>query len=318
MPGTGRFTRIAAVKLTIVTVNRNNAAGLARTLESTFTAQSGFDDWEQVVVDGASTDGSFAALDKWKDDPHLGWHVSEPDAGIYNAMNKGASHARGDYLLFLNSGDELLPGILEKVFAAEPKADLLYGDLLLHQGGRDIQWRVDEPEDVARPAYFLFRTPPHQSTFIARHLQERFGGYDETLRICADRKFFFRCILEASPRLVRLPFAISRFEWGGASNDPALDIRKRTEWEEMLVPAFGRFIAHRAAFPPDGRPWIRSDVAAAANNDRVLANVLRRATAGIARLWRFAPTRFLLRVMGSSASLVKRIVRQLAPSAGKC
>lgn len=310
MPGTGRFTRIAAVKLTIVTVNRNNAAGLARTLESTFAAQSGFDDWEQVVVDGASTDGSFAALEKWKNDPHLGWHVSEPDAGIYNAMNKGASHARGDYLLFLNSGDELLPGVLEKVFAVETSADLLYGDLLLHQGDRDIPWRVDEPEDVARPAYFLFRTPPHQSTFIARRLHERFGGYDETLRICADRKFFFRCVLEASPRLVRLPFAISRFEWGGASNNPALDFRKRTEWEEMLVPAFGRFIAHRAAFPPDGRPWIRADVATAANKDRALANVLRRATAGIARLWRFAPTRFLLRAVSSTASFLKRLVRR--------
>ena len=308
MPESGRFTRIAIVKLTIVTVNRNNAAGLARTLESTFAAQSGFDDWEQVVVDGASTDGSFATLDKWKDNPHLGWHVSEPDAGIYNAMNKGASHARGDYLLFLNSGDELLPGVLEKVFAAETAADLLYGDLLLHQGDRDIPWRVDEPDDVARPAYFLFRTPPHQSTFIARRLHERFGGYDETLQICADRKFFFRCILEASPRLARLPFAISRFEWGGTSNDPSLDTRKRTEWEEMLVPVFGRLIAHRAAFPPDGRPWIRTDVAEAANKDRKLANVLRRATAGIARLWRFAPTRFLLRAVGSTASFAKRLV----------
>ncbi len=298
------------MKLTIVTVNRNNAAGLARTLESTFAAQSGFDDWEQVVVDGASTDGSFATLDRWKDDPRLGWHVSEPDAGIYNAMNKGASHARGDYLLFLNSGDELLPGVLEKVFPSETAADLLYGDILLHQGNRDVTWRVDGPEDVARPAYFLFRTPPHQSTFIARRLHERFGGYDETLRICADRKFFFRCILEASPRLARLPFAISRFEWGGTSNDPSLDFRKRTEWEEMLVPVFGRFIAHRAAFPPDGRPWIRTDVAEAANKDRGLATVIRRATAGIARLWRFPPARFLLRATGSTASFAKCLVHR--------
>lgn len=303
------------MKLTIVTVNRNNAAGLTRTLESTFAAQPGFDDWEQVVVDGASTDGSFAALDRWKDDPHLGWHVSEPDAGIYNAMNKGSSHARGEYLLFLNSGDELLPGVLGKVFVAEPKADLLYGDLLLHQGDHDNLWRVNEPEDVARPAYFLFRTPPHQSTFIARHLHERLGGYDETLRICADRKFFFRCILETSPRLVRLPFAISRFEWGGTSNDPSLDILKRTEWEEMLVPVFGRFIAHQAAFPSDGRPWIRPDVAEAANKDRALANVLRRATAGIARLWRFGPTRFMLRAAGEAASFAKQITCHNPPVA---
>ncbi len=78
-------------------------------LESTFDNQSGFDDWEQIVVDGASTDGSFTVLDTWKNNQHLGWHVSEPEMGIYNAINKGAAHALRDYLLFLNMGDELLP-----------------------------------------------------------------------------------------------------------------------------------------------------------------------------------------------------------------
>jgi len=297
------------VKLTIVTINRNNAAGLARTLESTFAAQSGFDDWEQVVVDGASTDGSFAALDKWKDDPHLGWHVSEPDAGIYNAMNKGAAHARGDYLLFLNSGDELLPGVLEKVFAVETSADLLYGNLLLHQGEHDNLWRVDEPEDVVRPAYFLFRTPPHQSTFIARHLHERFGGYDESMKICADRDFLFRCVTQAHPKLWQVPYTISRFEWGGASNAPKNEERKRQEWERMLKPVFGSFIAHRAAFPPEGRRWIRVSVAESAKRDAALADCLRRTSSAVFRLWRFAPTRWLLKAGGGAASFAKRLVR---------
>ena len=283
------------MKLSIITVNLNNAAGLARTLNSTFRSQSGFNDWEQIVVDGASTDGSFDAIAPYKENPHLGWHVSEPDSGIYNAMNKGAIHAKGDYLLFLNSGDELLPGVLAKVFDICPVAELLYGDLLLHQNGQDRLWHVDAPEDVARPTYFLFRTPPHQSTFIARSLHERFGGYDENLRICADRKFFFRCILESAPRLVQLPFAVARFEWGGVSNTLSLDTRKRLEWEDMLFPVFGRFTAHRAAFPPEGRPWIKENVAMSARRDANLADCLNRMSSAVAFLWCYGLTRWLLR-----------------------
>lgn len=227
------------MKLTIVTICRNDAAGLARTLRSTFEGQSGFSDWEQIVVDGASTDGSFAELDRYRGDPHLGWCVSEPDRGIYNAMNKGAAHARGDYLLFLNAGDTLLPDVLAKVFSEPWKADVAYGDILVEMPGKTVCREMEEAEGEGA-TYFLFRSLPHQSTLFARRLHERLGGYDESLRVYADRKFCLRAILECGATFKRFPFAVSRFVWGGVSSDPAREAERRRECRDFLTPFFGR------------------------------------------------------------------------------
>ena len=280
------------MKLSIVTVNRNDAAGLARTLESSFGAQSGFDDWEQIVVDGASTDGSFDALDKWKDDPHLGWHVSEPDTGIYNAMNKGASHARGEFLLFLNSGDTLLPGVLASVFEARPTCDILYGDVLCCHKSEEFVYPVPDPPGIV-PALFLFSTMPHQATFVSRRLHDEMGGYDESYRIMADWKFFLDCSLRGDVRFERFRGVVARFLLGGISSS-SMDVRRK-EHERLLATVFGPFVAHRAVFPPEGRTWIQEWVANAAMKDRDLAVCLRRATGCVARLWKVRPFRALLR-----------------------
>ena len=241
------------MKLSIVTNNRNNASGLVRTLESTLGAQPGFGDWEQIVVDGASTDGSFSALDRWKDDPRLGWHVSEPDAGLYNAMNKGAAHARGDYLLFLNSGDELLPGALERVFAETRDADIVYGDLVVvDETGNAETWNYPAADEIF-PAHFLFWSLPHPASFISRQLLEAAGGYDESLRIVSDAKFFLQAVANGA-RLAKVPFPVSRFHLGGASTDPAMLETHLAEREAMLIPFFGRWTAHRSVHPFDGQP----------------------------------------------------------------
>lgn len=281
------------VKLSIVTINRNDAAGLARTLESTFAGQSGFDDWEQIVVDGASTDGSFDAVDKWKDDPHLGWHVSEPDTGIYNAMNKGAAHARGDYLLFLNSGDTLLPGVLAAVFESRPAFDILYGDVLCCHKSEAFVYPVPDPPGIV-PALFLFSTMPHQATFVSKRLHDEMGGYDESYRIMADWKFFLDCSLRGDVRFERFRGVVARFDLGGVSSTQ-METR-RAEHERLLAPVFGAFVAHRAVFPPEGRTWIQEWVAKTAMKDRDLAVCLRRATGGLARLWKIRPFRWLLRL----------------------
>ena len=179
----------SAPKLSIVTINRDNAAGLRATLESTFGAQPGFSDWEQIVVDGASSDGSFAEVDRYRGDPHLGWCVSEPDAGIYNAMNKGAAHARGDYLLFLNSGDTLLPDVLERVFSEDLRWDIVYGDLIMVRGDRE-ETKAFPPAESIRPWFFLTSSLPHPASFISSGLFRSIGGYDESYRIVSDALFF--------------------------------------------------------------------------------------------------------------------------------
>lgn len=298
------------MKLSIITINRNNADGLRRTLESTFDAQPGFNDWEQIVVDGASTDGSFAVLDKWKDDPHLGWHVSEPDKGIYNAMNKGAAHARGEYLLFLNSGDMLLDNSLQEVFAQPICEDLVISNMLIRRNGVDTSFFHEKPLRFD-PVYFLFRNIPHQGTMISKRLHDLLGGYDETLIIAADHKFFFRCFTEGVPSVRWLCKPFSRFFTDGTSHRYEHRKTIHDEWEEILVPYFGKEIASRAGLPLDDRPWIRGDVVFEAQRDRDLSHILHMTTSVIFRLWHVVPMRFLLRGIGKTTDAIRNASHRL-------
>ena len=282
------------MRLSIITINRNNADGLRRTLESTFDAQSGFDDWEQIVVDGASTDGSVAVLDKWKDSPHLGWHVSEPDTGIYNAMNKGASPARGDYLLFLNSGDELLPDVLAKVFSRNVTADIAYGGLLFHSRGIDHPFSYPPPEQIT-PTHFLFSVLPHPASIISRRFFEKMGGYDESYRIVADHKFFLDSVWKGNATLEQIDFPVSRFHEDGISSRPELMELHRKERETVFLPVFGPLVAHRAALPAVLTCGLDAAVLEAARLDPALFHCLHVSSRAIVFLWKFAITRMLLR-----------------------
>lgn len=249
------------MKLSIVTINRNDAAGLARTLLSSFGEQPGFEDWEQIVVDGASTDGSFAAVDRYRSDPHLGWCVSEPDKGIYNAMNKGAAHARGDYLLFLNAGDVLKRDILKDVFADDPAEDILYGDVDVSTDGV-AKSRVSPELSELTPGWFLFDSLPHQGCFIRRSLHEKIGGYDESYRISAAPAFIFRAIFEEKATLRRLPIRVSEFDRGGISSQPKFFDAKMKEWERFLVPYFGKRVVAIAQRGLCNQRFVRSAVTA--------------------------------------------------------
>lgn len=280
------------MKLSIITVNRNNAAGLRTTLESTFGSQPGFIDWEQIVVDGASSDGSFAEVDRYRGDPHLGWCVSEPDTGIYNAMNKGAAHARGDYLLFLNSGDSLLPDVLAKVFAEPWDADIAYGSLVVTGKGPERIWVYPPPEEIT-PAYFLFASLPHPASFISRSLLAAIGGYDESFRIVSDAKFFLDAVCKKA-RLSRIEFSVSQFVYGeGLSSNSAHNDSHRHERKRMLTPLFGKFSVARG-LRTESRPWIRERTAKDAIREPAFASVLLRVSDLCAALWRTRMGRFLL------------------------
>lgn len=294
------------MKLSIVTINRNKADGLRRTLESTFDAQPGFDDWEQIVVDGASTDGSIAVLDKWKDDKHFGWHVSEPDRGIYNAMNKGAAHASGDYLLFLNSGDELLPNVLEKVFRNASDADIVYGDeLVIGNNGKSWKWTV-LPDDLTS-AFFLLSGFPHQACFVSRSLFFRMNGYDEALHIVGDTEFLLRCRLNPEVRFMRLPIVVAKFYKDGVSSNPAHQAERLNERRRVMAVHFGSFASNVAAsLLSADKPWISGRVAMLAANDRSLARFLRTFAGVSSRLWSYRLPRFFMDV---SARVVNRLKR---------
>lgn len=167
-------------KLSIITVNYNNNAGLRLTYDS-IQVQT-FHDYEWIVVDGGSTDGGKEFIQNHQSE--TAWWCSEHDGGIYNAMNKGISHAEGEYLLFLNSGDTLIaPDTLEKVFASVLDADVIYGNWV-EKKKYGFKKNCHSPNTVN---YYYFATRPlcHQTAFIRRSLLKQ-SPYDETYRICAD------------------------------------------------------------------------------------------------------------------------------------
>lgn len=200
------------MKLSIITVNLNNAAGLKKTVESVMGQT--FRDVEFIVIDGGSTDGSRAVIEANSD--HISRWVSEPDGGIYEAMNKGLRIAQGEYVYFLNSGDELAaPDVLERIFIRnEPPADVLYGDSLRPDGSGG--WKELPQPDEWTVARFFGMGICHQTLFYKKELFDTLGGYDERYRIIADWDFNLRVLLAG--RLTRhLPFPVVRYAGGGIS-----------------------------------------------------------------------------------------------------
>lgn len=137
--------------ISIITINFNNADGLLKTMTSVFEQKS--DNYEYVIVDGFSTDNSVNVIKRFGDDRPLNW-ISEQDAGIYDAMNKGISMAKGKYLLFLNSGDYLsTPDVIHNVALMLKGEDIVYGDLYQNVKGRMVE--TIYPSTLSEKFFFL-------------------------------------------------------------------------------------------------------------------------------------------------------------------
>lgn len=171
------------MKLSIITVNLNNRDGLQKTIDSVISQT--FKDFEWIVIDGGSTDGSRELIEQNAD--HFAFWVSEPDKGIYNAMNKGVVVAKGEYLLFLNSGDRLVNDLtLDRCFSHDSNADVVYGDVCLWDGNELKEKRF--PENLSL-GFFYNQTLCHNATFIKKSLFAD-GLYDESYKIVSDWAFF--------------------------------------------------------------------------------------------------------------------------------
>ena len=153
-------------QLSIITVNYNNNPGLLLTLDSIKKQQ--FTDYEHIIIDAASTDGSLdTILEYAKGNPHLTYWVSEPDKGIYDGMNKGIDHASGEYLLFMNSGDFLDGDVLYKIPLGG--AEYIYGDVKVTLASGDNVY-IASPDTIDLIFIILKDTICHQVCFIHRSL----------------------------------------------------------------------------------------------------------------------------------------------------
>ena len=174
------------MKLSIITINKDNAEGLQKTLDS--VACQTWHDFEHIIVDGASADSSVDIIRNYAADVHpypINW-LSEPDTGIYNAMNKGIRLANGEYCLFLNSGDYLIDGdVLDKVFALNFNEDVVCGNIK-YKLGKSLIIGCSPTEVSLRT--FIRGSINHTGTaFIKKSAFEKWGLY-ESLKIVSDWK----------------------------------------------------------------------------------------------------------------------------------
>ena len=200
------------MKLSIITINYNNLAGLRLTIES-IVAQT-WTDYEWIVIDGGSTDGSRELLEQYQD--HFSYWCSERDGGVFNAMNKGIARAKGDMLNFMNSGDVYVGAdTLSQVFGQEDKlADkphVLYGDYYESFSDGHLKERImPQHLDIH---YLMYMPINHQSTFISRSLLAD-KGYDEGYAIIADWKAFLQWLMAGIP-FVHIDTHVAKFDMGG-------------------------------------------------------------------------------------------------------
>ncbi|MBW4360366.1 glycosyltransferase family 2 protein [Flavobacterium taihuense] len=202
-------------KISIITINYNNLEGLKRTVES--VVNQTWQEFEYIVIDGGSTDGSREFMENHCQDFDC-W-LSESDTGIYNAMNKGIAKAKGEYLLFLNSGDWLCnEKVIESVFFYMTNFDLYYGNLVkVYPNNEKVIDKGVNGIPISLNT-FVKGTLNHGSSFIKKELFLKYGLYDETLKIVSDWKFFLIALGLNNSRVKYLDIEISFFNMDGISN----------------------------------------------------------------------------------------------------
>ena len=225
--------------LTIITINRNNAAGLERTMQSV-VAQTRTD-FEYVVVDGASTDGSQDVIRNQAAafGDRIQW-ISEPDAGIYSAMNKGIRMATGDYVQFLNSGDSLTAkDVVERMYVSLEKNDypnILYGNMFKAMpDGRTRRDRCFAGKPITLKG-FIRGSLNHSPAYIKKALFEEYGLYDESLKIVSDWKWYLQAIVLGDETPVYTDIDVTHFDMTGISetNAELRESERRKELIEMI------------------------------------------------------------------------------------
>lgn len=200
--------------VSVITVCYNAAESLPATIGS--VAALSVSDYEFIVIDGASRDGTLAVLQAH--DSRIDRWVSAPDNGIYDAMNRGAAMARGRYLAFLNADDRYLPHAAERVIRAaeaHDSPDVIYGNMIkVRTLGGEIFEREEKPNlDMMPQGMGIF----HPAAFVKRDVFEAAGGYDTAYRLAADYALFLKLWTEGrSFHYLDVPLAF--FSLGGASN----------------------------------------------------------------------------------------------------
>jgi len=242
------------MKLSIVTINFNNAEGLRNTLAS--VAEQTYRDIEHIIIDGGSMDGSVDVIKEYvSSNPNrnpffkhtINW-VSEKDNGIYNGMNKGIRKATGAYVQILNSGDVLAaPDVTERMVREVEKEkypSILYGNMLKSYDGKTIINRDTCGSEMYTPESFLYfyqGTLNHDCAYIRRDLFDKYGLYNEEMKICSDWEWYVKAIALGGEKAVYTNIDVTIFDMNGVSEshgkNAELIKKERREYLGKILPA---------------------------------------------------------------------------------
>jgi putative colanic acid biosynthesis glycosyltransferase len=209
---------MARIELSIVTVTLNNKEGLRKTMNSTVNMISGRYQIEHLIIDGNSTDGTPAFVRRLADNNDSIKIYSESDSGIYNAMNKGIRRARGTYIMFLNSGDEMVEQSPDTVLslclmARRGNHQLLCCDYQFE----NIALKYVQLNEARATSLSFPRMPTSHQAMIYQRSYMLEHEYDESFRVSGDFEHFCR-FLKNRASWIRVPITLSRFYSGGVSS----------------------------------------------------------------------------------------------------
>ncbi|EAR14647.1 glycosyltransferase family 2 protein [Robiginitalea biformata] len=216
--------------LTLITATYNSVKTLKSCLDS--VAAQDYKDYEHLMIDGASTDGTLEFLEGYREShPHLRV-ISEPDAGIYDALNKGVSNARGNIVGFVHSDDMLADsGVLNRIIKCfnNGNPDGVYGDLeYVRQEDPDRVVRHWKSAPLNRDLLQKGWMPPHPTLFLKKSVYDKHGAFDLSYQIAADYDFMLRIFQDTEYAFTYLPGVITKMRVGGASNRSLKNILQKS------------------------------------------------------------------------------------------
>lgn len=201
-------------KLSVVTINFNNCAGLKKTIESVVSQTNR--SFEYVVIDGSSTDGSVDLLHEFSGS--IDFWESKPDKNEYDGMNKGIRNATGEYVMFLNSGDTFYsPGAVEQILSFDFNEGFVYADVCVDYQSRKV---IKRYPDILTSWFLFSEMICHQVQLIRKDLFRKFGDYDDSIKIVADYDFMIKVLLKGKVKYKHLPVVLAIYQWGGKSTQP--------------------------------------------------------------------------------------------------
>ncbi len=214
------------MKISIITINLNNEEGLEKTIISVINQT--YTDYEYIIIDGGSTDKSLEIIKKYE--KNISCWISEPDNGIYNAINKGIDYAHGDYLNFLNSGDTYY----SNKTLVSIKRYLNY-DIIAGRWSKDNEIISDNVNDDVTMLDLFTNTPNHQATFIKKDLFNN-KKYDENYKLISDWIFIVENIVYQNCTYKSIREIIVNYDGRGISSNAKLRLYEREKYLKTIFP----------------------------------------------------------------------------------